>query len=58
MRNFLFLFVVFVAFPFVGLIELNAAHQFGGVLLSAPCALLSIYLVIIFIDYAQVNVLK
>lgn len=58
MRNFIFLIMVFVLFPFVGLIGLSAAHQFGGVLLSAPCALLAIYLVILFIDYAQVNVLK
>ena len=57
MRNFLFLFVVFVVFPFVGLIALSAAHQFGGVLLSAPCALLAIYLVILFIDYSQANIL-
>lgn len=58
MRNFLFLFVVFVVFPFVGLIGLSAAHQFGGIALSAPCALLAIYLVILFIDHAQVKVLK
>ena len=58
MKNFLFLFMVFVVFPFVGLVALSVAHQFGGVLLSAPCALLAIYLVILFIDYAQVNVLK
>ncbi len=58
MRNFIFLMMVFVVFPFVGLIGLNAAHQFGGIALSAPCALLAIYLVISFIDYAQVKVLK
>ena len=58
MKNFIFLMLVFVAFPFIGLVALSAAHQFGGVLLSAPCALLAIYLVILFIDFAQVNVLK
>lgn len=58
MRNFIFLMMVFVVFPFIGLIGLNVAHQFGGVALTAPCALLAIYLVILFIDYAQVKVLK
>ena len=58
MKNFIFLMLVFVVFPIIGLVALRAAHQFGGVLLSAPCALLAIYLVILFIDYAQVNVLK
>ena len=58
MKNFIFLMMVFAAFPFVGLIGLSAAHQFGGIALSAPCALLAIYLVILFIDYAQVNILK
>lgn len=58
MRNFLFLFMVFVAFPLVGLIGLSVAHQFGGIALSAPCAIVAIYLVILFIDYAQVNFLK
>lgn len=58
MRNFIFLMMVFVVFPFVGLIGLSAVHQFGGSLLVAPCALLAIYLVILFIDYAQVNFLK
>lgn len=50
--------MVFVVFPFVGLIGLSVAHQFGGVALSAPCAIVAIYLVILFIDYAQVNILK
>lgn len=57
MRNFIFLMMVFVVFLFIGLIALSAAHQFGGVLLSAPCALLAIYLVILFIDYSQANIL-
>lgn len=57
MKNFIFLMMVFVVFPYVGLIGLSAVHQFGGVLLSAPCALLAIYLVILFIDYSQANIL-
>lgn len=57
MKTFIFLMMVFVVFPFIGLIALSAAHQFGGVLLSAPCALLAIYLVILFIDYSQANIL-
>lgn len=57
MKNFIFLIMVFVVFPFISLIALSAAHQFGGVLLSAPCALLAIYLVILFIDYSQANIL-
>lgn len=57
MKNFIFLMMVFVVFPFIGLIALSAAHQFGGFLLSAPCALLAVYLVILFIDYSQANIL-
>ena len=57
MKNFIFLMLVFVVFPFIGLVALSAVHQFGGVLLSAPCALLAIYLVISFIDYSQANIL-
>ena len=30
MRNFIFLMMVFVVFPYVGLIGLSAVHQFGG----------------------------
>lgn len=57
MKNFIFLMMVFVVFPFIGLIALSAVHQFGGPLLVAPCALLAIYLVILFIDYSQANIL-
>lgn len=50
--------MVFVVFPYVGLIGLSAVHQFGGPLLVAPCALVMLYLVILFIDWGQVNFLK
>lgn len=58
MRNFIFLMMVFVVFPYVGLIGLSAVHQFGGPLLVAPYALVMLYLVILFIDWGQVNFLK
>lgn len=58
MRNFIFLMMVFVVFPYIGLIGLSAIHQFGGPLLVAPCALVMLYLVILFIDWGQVNFLK
>lgn len=57
MKDFIFLMLVFVLFPFIGLIALNAILNAAGVLACAPCALLAIYLVILFIDYSQANIL-
>ena len=57
MRNFIFLMLVFVVFPFAGLIALNAILNFAGPVACGFGAVLLIGVVIAFIDYSQANIL-
>lgn len=61
MRNFIFLMMVFVVFPFIGFNILNAIlNAAGPVVGPVACfvvAHIMIFGVIVFIDYAQSNIL-
>lgn len=57
MKNFIFLMLVFVLFPFIGLIALNAILNAAGPVACAISAVALIGAVIAFIDYAQSNIL-
>ena len=61
MKNFIFLMLVFVLFPFIGLIALNAilnaAGPVAGPVACFVVAHIMIFGVIVFIDYAQSNIL-
>lgn len=57
MRNFIFLMLVFVLFPFIGLIALNAILNAAGPVACAVGAVALIGAVIAFIEFAQANIL-
>lgn len=58
MKNFIFLMLVFVLFPFIGLIALNAIINAAGVVACAISAVALIGVAIAFIEFAQANVLN
>ena len=55
MRVFIFLMLVFVVFPFFGLILVNLAFEFAGVFVGSVVALFLIGLLVAFVDFCQVN---
>lgn len=57
MKNFIFLMLVFVLFPFIGLIALNAILNAAGVVACAVSAVALIGAVIAFIEYSQSSIL-
>ena len=58
MKDFIFLMLVFVLFPYIGLIALNAILNAAGVVACAVSAVALIGAVIAFIEFAQANVLN
>ncbi len=58
MKNLIFLLMIFVIFPFVGLIALNLILDTAGVVACAISAVALIFAVIAFISHAQDNILN
>jgi hypothetical protein len=58
MKNFIFLMLVFVLFPFISFNILNAILNAAGPVACFVVAHIIIFGVIVFIDYAQSNILE